>query len=326
MATQQEIANQLTMVEIAKRQAGGKVLDTAMVLSAINQGFEDAAFLEANDVHAHTFNQSLALPSGTWRQLNDGAATEAMLTKQIAEPIRYLESYSRVDLALLDGVSDPDEVRWNEDQGFLEGLAQTFWTGFFYGNPSTDLGHPEGLANRGDYDAAADANVLDTGGSGSDTTSIWLIQWGPRAVHFVYPKGSRTVGIEIEDRGQQTVAGATSGTYFEAMVTHFKINVGIVIRDPRYVQRVCSVEASGSSNIFAPADLVDAKNKLPNPSNLMGTVIYCNRAIKSQIDKDALAKSNVYYTVNEIYGRPVTHFQGIPVKLMEEIVSTETAL
>jgi hypothetical protein len=57
-----------------------------------------------------------------------------------------------------------------------------------------------------------------------------------------------------------------------------------------------------------------------------GAVMYANSTVLAQMDNDAMDKSNVQYTVQNVYGEPVTHYRGIPVRRMDSILITEDAL
>jgi hypothetical protein len=79
---------------------------------------------------------------------------------------------------------------------------------------------------------------------------------------------------------------------------------------------------TGTTNIFDPKILVRAINHMPN--NGKGAVIYVNETLKSQMDNDAMDKTNVYYTSEEAYGGPLTRFRGVPVKRIDKILDTES--
>jgi hypothetical protein len=55
-------------------------------------------------------------------------------------------------------------------------------------------------------------------------------------------------------------------------------------------------------------------------------VIYCNRSVKTVLDIEAMNKSNGFYTIENIFGKPIPAFQGVPVKLCEGITNQETAV
>ena len=320
-----EVSGAMTLVELAKRLNNSQIMDIAEVLDKTNEIFKDMPMVEANQPTSHVIAQRTALPSGSWRQINQGVAYESSLTKQIVEPIGMLESYSKCDEALAMMSGNPARFRWTEDKAFIEGLAQTFATAFFYGDTATVPEKFNGLSVRAAYDAAADTYVIDAGGSGSDCTSIWVCEVGEDKVHLIYPRGSRSMGISAEDMGIQLVLESTSSlNVFRAYVTHFVLRIGLAIHDDKAVQRIASIESAGSSNIFDPDNLVKAINLLPSMGK--NAVIYCNKTIRSQMDINVMDKTNVYYTIREPYGEPLLYFRGVPVRTCEAITDTETAL
>ena len=60
----------------------------------------------------------------------------------------------------------------------------------------------------------------DSGASGNDQTSIWLICWGPQTAFGIFPKGSQA-GIKFKDLGTQLWDDGT-GKKFEAYVSSWK--------------------------------------------------------------------------------------------------------
>ena len=315
-----DVTKPVGVVEAAKRTLNKNVLEVAEVLAEINDFVNDSFWTESNQQFSHKHVRRLALPQGTYRRFNKGVPTEASQTVDIVEDIGMLSTYSELDKDLVEGNNNPKLFRWQEDKGFLEGLAQTFADTFIYGNRATDPEKINGLATR--YNAVG-GNVWSAGGSGDDLTSIWIVQWGLDKVFFVYPRGSATVGIRVVDKGQVTLED-DDGNKFEGYRTFFESKHGLVIRDERSVQRICNIETSGETNIFDPKILVRAINHMPMKAK--GAVIYVNETIGSQMDNNAMDKTNVYYTSREVYGQPVTFFRGIPVHRCDAILDTESAL
>jgi hypothetical protein len=316
-----DAASQLTLVELAKRTNDGKILEIAETLNETNDILNDAVWVKANQETSHKCTRRLTLPSGTWRKLNEGIDAEASQTLQVVEGIGMLEAYSKVDTALVDIAPDPKGFRFSEDKAFLEGLSQSLADALVYGNADTDPEQFNGLAPR--YNAVATNSVISAGGSGSSTTSIWIVQWGENKVHLIYPKNSRTIGIDMNDLGECTVLDANNKE-FQAYRTHFRLNVGLAVRDPRCIKRIANIETSGTSNIFDEDHLITLLNELPY--NGTGAVVYCNSTIRTQMDIAAKNETNVNYTSHEIWGKPVMHFRGVPVRKVEGILSTETAI
>jgi hypothetical protein len=166
-------------------------------------------------------------------------------------------------------------------------------------------------------------NVHSCGGTGADLTSVWLVQWGENRVHLFYPRHSEAVGINMIDDGLQTIYDDNNKPY-KAYQTHFKVYVGLAVRDDRCVQRIANVETSGATNTFDEDVVVRALREMPDGG--AGAVMYANKTILAQIDIAAKDKTNVRYDMQDAFGRPVMTFRGIPVRQVDAIVNTETAL
>lgn len=313
---------QLTLFELANRiDPNGNLATIAEVLSENNEMLMDAKWVEANDTFSHKSTRRLSLPSGTWRKLNAGVAKQSSQTIPVVDVIGMLETYSEVDKALADAAPNPQAFRFSEAKAFLEGLSQTLAYTFIYGNANIDVEKFTGLAPR--MASLATDHVIGCSGTGSDLTSVYVVQWGEDKVHMVYPKGSKA-GIYHEDKGQVTALDSSSN-YFEAYRDWFKIHCGLVVRDERCIKRVCNIETAGTSNLFDEDKLIQAINNMPNRGR--GGVIYVNPTLHTQMDIALKDKTNVNFTYADgLGGVPVLTFRGLPVRTMEQIVNTETAL
>lgn len=335
--------DQLTLLELAKRTNLGSLLTIVEVLEETAEWLQDAIWLPANQPMSHITTQRTSQPTGTWRAINQGVAPEASSSKQIVEGIGILEAYSRVDKLLLELSGNPEQFRSGEDKSFIEGLSQNLSdvmfrsnTGTITGDNSSDPEKFNGLPRR--LDAASLEGVYDHGSvSATADTSIYIVQWGENKVHMVYPKGSPTMGIVHENLGEQTIdVSTTAGTpsLMQAMVSHFKLHAGLVVRDDRCIKRIASISARGVGSAVTSSfgastnpghhQLIQALNALPYQG--VGARIYCNQQLKTQMDIFAVDKSNVLYNIENWSGRPVTTFRGVPVRRVDAILNTEAAL
>jgi len=312
-----------TLAELKKRMVDGNIQDIMEVLAQSRHLVEDAVFLEANQTASHVGIRRTSLPSGTHRQANQGVAAHSSTTRQISEPITRLEDHSKVDEAILDLAADKTKARSQEDLAFVSGLSQTFETDFFYADIDTTPESIDGLAQR--YDALSDSYVYDCGGSGDDTTSLWIVDWGPKATHMVYPKGS-AAGLQTTDHGRQLTTLDSGTTHFFAWFTQFVWWYGLFISDDRNIQRIANIETSGSENTLDDDLMIEAVNNMVVGSAMVNRRIYCNRTLKTQLDIMAKDKANVNYTSSNAFGEPVTQFVGVPIRLAEGLVNTETAI
>ena len=172
-------------------------------------------------------------------------------------------------------------------------------------------------------------NIIVGGGSGSDNTSIWLVCWGPNTCHGIYPKGSQA-GLKHADLGEVTLEDAASGKY-QGYRTHYKWDIGMSLRDWRYVVRIPNIDVSNlnkdaSSSSAALVDLmVQAVEKLPNV-NLGRCVFYGNRTISSILRRQITNTSNVRLSMDEVAGKRVMSFDGIPFRRNDAILNTEAVV
>ena len=163
-------------------------------------------------------------------------------------------------------------------------------------------------------------------GSGSDNTSIWLVCWGPNTCHGIYPKGSQA-GLNHQDLGEVTLEDAANGKY-QGYRTHYKWDIGLSVRDWRYIVRIPNIDvsnltkdASGSSAALVDL-MVQAVEKLPNV-NLGRCVFYGNRTISSILRRQITNTSNVRLSMDEVAGKRVMSFDGIPFRRNDAILNNE---
>lgn len=309
----------LTLIELAKRTNNGTVLDIAEVLSEKNRIIEDAIWQEANKTTSHVISRRQAEPSGTWRKYNEKVTPSASQTKQVVEQMGMLEAYSEIDKELVKLASDPANFRRTEDLGFVGGLSKEFARALIYADQEAYPSQFDGLADR--LNDLSQDNVLSEGGTGSDLTSLYIVKWDVTDGAFLlYPKNSASLGIEVEDLGEVTIGDDTNG-YYQGYRTHFILHTGLAVRDTRGIGRLCNIESPGTgSNELESDSMVEILNEFLDLNNV---VIYGNKNSITALDILAKDKTNVYYQPDMVWGKPTVHFRGVPVKRVDQIVSTE---
>jgi len=317
----------LTLADLAKRQdADKKVSKIVEILSATNEILDDMVWVEANDGTGHKTTIRSGLPTGTWRLLNYGVQPEKSTTVQVRDGTGMLETYSEVDRALVQLSTDPAAFLLSESKAFLEGMNQTQATTIFYGDSSVFPERFTGLAPRFNSKTSENAqNIIDAGGTGSNNTSVWIVCWDESTVHGIYPKGM-TAGLKQGATKEETLFDVNGGRY-EGFRTHFSWNCGLTVRDWRYVVRIANIDVTTlTKNAVTGGDLIDlmvqAIELLPNVR--MGRIVfYVNRTIRSFLRRQIANKSNVWLNMEEVAGRKVLTFDGIPVKRVDAILNTE---
>lgn len=325
--------NDLTLSEHAKRMdPDGKIATIADILSQHNAVMDDAKWIEGNLPTGHRTTLLAGYPTATWRKLNYGVPNSKSVTVQITDNCGMLEVYSECDKALADLNGNTAEFRMSEDKPFLAAMSNTVASAIFYGDSQTDPEKIMGLAPRfNSLSAANGGQILDGGGTGSDNTSIWLVTWDESTAHMIYPKGSK-VGLQHSDKGQVTLQDA-NGNNYEGYRTHYKWDLGMVVRDWRYIYRLANIDVSDLTTFNAATDnsaplmrmMIEALDGLPVQT--MGQkVFYCNKTVKTWLDIMAMEKTNVNLTIENFAGQPVTMFWGVPVKRCDAILNTEAQI
>lgn len=317
-----------TLQDVAARlDPQGKVDKIVEILNDTNEILQDMTFIEGNLPTGHKTTIRSGLPSATWRLLNYGVQPSKSRTVQVTDNCGMLEAYAEIDKALADLNGNTAEFRLSEDKAFIEAMNQAMATSLIYGNTSTDPEKFMGLAPRYNLTTAENGgNIINAGGTGSDNTSIWLVVWGPNTVHGIYPKGSKA-GLTHTDKGQVTLEDVAGGKY-EGYRTHYKWDIGFTVRNWQYAVRIANIDVSNLTKDVSgsSADLVDlmvqAIEKIPNIG--MGRpVFYCNQTIKSFLRRQIANKDNVNLALDEVAGKKVVTFDGIPVRKVDAILNTE---
>jgi hypothetical protein len=230
-------------------------------------------------------------------------------------------------------------------------MNQTQATTLFYGNPQTNPTQFLGIAPR--YSALTGAgnsqNVISAKGTSTydsaANTSVYLVVWGDNTAYCPFPKGSKA-GLIHEDLGEQTVymesaAGATTASStnrMQAYVTRYQWKNGLVVKDWRYVVRICNINTTDllgqtggqtAANATALIKLMArAMYRIPNMS--MGrAAFYMNRTVHSGLSIMAMDKSQYVLKVNDglsQFGTPYSwlSFLGVPLRRVDAIVNTES--
>lgn len=327
-------AGYLTLADHAKRlDPAGKIPVIAELLSQSNEVLEDCVFMEGNLPTGHRVTIRTGLPTVYWRSINQGVPTSKSTTAQVDEACGMLEAYSEVDKDLAELNGNTAGFRLSEDQAFLEAMNQTQASTMFYGNPATDPKQYLGLAPRYSSLSAGNAqNIISGGGSGSVNTSIWLVVWGENTAFCPFPKGSKA-GLIHDDLGLDTVIDSSGGR-FQAYRTHYQWKNGLVVKDWRYVVRIANISTTALVNNSSPADIVTLMSKSLDriPNFGMGrAAFYMNRTVYSYLRIQALSKSQNVLAIEQglsQFGTPMKwlSFQGIPLRRVDAITNTETAL
>lgn len=322
-----------TLLDVTKRlDPNGKIDTIAEILNETNEILSDMVWVEGNLPTGHRTTVRTGLPTPTWRKLYGGVQPTKSTTAQITDSCGMLEAYAEVDKALADLNGNTAAFRLSEDRAHIEGINQEFVSTLFYGNEGTEPEAFTGFAPRFNSLSAVNGEqiIQNAGIEGSDNASIWLIVWGQNTVHGIYPKGS-VGGLKHEDKGQVTIENVDgNGGRMEAYRSHYRWDCGLTVRDWRYIVRIQYDQEDLTKDAKTGPDLVDLMSDALErvPSLTMGRpVFYANRKALSFLRRQIANKvTNSTLTMDTVAGKKVTHFDGIPVRRVDQLTNSEAAV
>lgn len=317
----------LTLADHAKRiDPDGKIPMIVEMLSQTNEILDDMLFMEGNLPTGHQTTVRTGLPQTFWRLLNQGIQPSKSTTAQVTEACGILEAWSEVDEEVAELNGNVNAFRISEAQAFLEAMSQEKAETLFYGNSSVNPEEFNGFAVRySDLSAANAQNIIDAQGTGSDNSSIYLVVWGEKTCHGIFPKGSKA-GLIHNDLGKQTIENA-DGSLYLGYRDQFKFKCGLALKDWRYVVRICNIDIS-ELVAGTGADIVNLMIKAIHRVHKLTAgkaCFYMNRSIIQYLDiqrKDtAVQGTGISY--KEVDGVNYMSFRGIPIKQTDALLETE---
>ena len=316
------ITDQLTSLEVAKRS--GFSPDSRRVIEELavnNELLLDAPLVEANEGTVDTHLVRTALPHGQHRGYNEGVGKAASQTKTIKDVISNIEIYSTIDKQLVDESAHPKELLQSEESAFLQGLSQDITDDLVYGNHDADPRYTNGLAHRlskvNNKNCISLQSTTTTG-----LTSIYLIKWGMDKARIIYPRGSKSAGVEVNPLGQRTVQDA-NGREYEAYRTHYRVARGLSVGNEMSIIRICNIDLN-AANVGESIALAIVK-AMPKLARGAGTVsIACNADVKGVMNVAALSKLNILLPAEDPWGNEVLKIGNARFRECPSILTTET--
>jgi len=325
-----------TLVDVARQlDPDGKIARVAELLSQTNAVLDDILWKEGNLPTGDRTTVRTGLPGVSFRVLNEGVPRSKSAVSQFDEGAAMLEGFSEVDRkeAILSG--NVAHFRLNEQLAFFESMNQTMASYLFYGNAAATPKAFTGLGPRyNSLSGTTASQIIDCGGSGTDNYSIWLVVWGENTIRGIYPKGSKG-GLFHEDVSDVTLAsdGFPTGTVlydgsnnpYMGYRDHYEWNCGLSVKDWRFAARAANIDRSDlTKDISTGADLQDIFIQLSErvqSLEMSGTkaAFYAPRMVNTMLRRQLVNKKNGFLSWEEIGGRKVMTFDGIPIRRVDAL-------
>lgn len=327
------INSQFTLLERAKLSADGKKILPALDVMdkfGVDAFMQDVPFYAANQGLKHRVIRTTSRPSSTLRTFYKGVGVNTSTTQVIYEPVALFEQRSEVDEDEVDTVDNPNELRRQKDQPHIAGILDDYVYEMFNGARTSGAERIDGLAARmnrisnPEHTTTDVPYVWDNGGT-SNLCSIWIVEFGPQAVHGLYPSGAAVrgggpFGMSIRNKGREKVADADDSTKtYYAYVTQFKFWFGLAVHNDWKIARIANINRDeGSADALDENLIIKALNH--GKFNVGATRMYVNPFLKTQIDIKAKDKGNVQWDVMDVLGKPVPALLGVPVRKLDDTI------
>lgn len=323
-------SNVRTLNDIRKTlDPDGKPAHIIETLSQVNSMLDDMMFREGNLDTGHQTSIRVGLPAVYWALINQPVPASKSVSAQVIEQCGSLYAWSKIAVNLAELSPGPAANRLAEGASFLEAMSQEHQQTVIYGNSSLNPEEFNGLAVRFSSLSAVNAqNIIDAGGSGSVNSSIWIVGWGEKSVHGIYPKGTQA-GIEHKDYG--IVVETSSDGEIDLYKDKWTWRTGLVLKDWRYVVRICNIDITNltgeSSAVELTKLLTKAAYRLGGALGVAGVrpVIYMNRTVAEFLDIQRQDKvgSGGGLSFENVDGVNRSSFRGWPIKIVDQLLETE---
>ncbi len=313
---------------------GGAIATVVEMLNQTNELLPYMPWENSNLETGHMHVIRSGIPTPTWRKMYGGVLPSKSTYVKVVDDCGNLEAYTEVDAGLIKLASDPGKFMMLESFGQIEGMNQEFSSTLCYGNTGSEPEAFTGLSPRYNSLSAENAdNIVVGGGSDTDNASIWLMYLSPRTIFGIVPKNS-VAGLQVQDLGEQTKenAGGVTGALMQVHRMHYKWQVGLAVKDWRAAVRIPNIDksllnAAGSGSSAVLPDLMfDALERVPASVSAGATPVFVMaRPILTKVRQQLANKvANSTLTIEEVGGKKVVTFQGVPLLRMDALAADES--
>jgi len=319
------------LIQLAKLDDKSPLSRFAKVLSESNPILGDMPIYPSNEILGYTGTRETSLPTPVIINVGEGWDASKMEWDSFTEVISMFKDRIDVPRDVLRIQKNKAQkmrlIRQRHQEGFSQGVANHLINGSSVASPRKF----DGLGIRYKTPDASDVlsptngdyGVYDMGGTGDDTTSIWLIQWAEDKICGICPQNDPHKGIRIEDMGRQYYTAENSKSNI-CLRTELEWDLGLCVSDYTACARIRNVEVSiDSMDTTLWKKVIEARNNFKGSEPVW---MYCSRTILTQLDIMSVEKQNVFYDKNNPWGTLRLRFRDMPIGKCDCISESETAV
>lgn len=320
------MAGKQTLLDIARLQnPDGTPAKIIGLLEDANPIVQHMNWIVGNLDTGHQFTQRLVDRHGSYARFNEGVAISNTTEQQMRVDCARLIDYTEIDVDIAALGAGVAHNRASKVSGIVEGLGLTFADKLMYGNSSTNPAEFTGFANLLSDTSAR--NFIDGGGTGSDNTSVFGIDWGMDKVSGVVPKGT-SAGMQHEDLGRHTIVDTVNETRRDVYRDRYVWHQGLAIENSNAAGRLANIDVSdlagAGTDSYSGPDLVNLFIEFDETFRAgYNPVYYCSRTVLTALRKIANHKGNAQMMYEDFCGKKILHVNNRPIVTLDAIVGTE---
>jgi hypothetical protein len=303
-------------MDIKNRITGeGVIADIAEVIAQENPILDDIPWKAGNLITGNVIFRRSSMPKAVVRKINEGVEASKSTTTPDTDTCIELYARGEIDMTALDIQENPAAYLVSENKAHIASLGETCVEQFLYGNPDDGL---IGISNRYGKlnNSVTGSQIIDFGGTKADgdLQSIYIVKWDPNEVSGLYPKNT-SAGLKIVSKSNERVKDR-NGKEFLAHTTDYKWFVGLMVRDYRYIARLCNIPTVVKNEtldiIFRK--LIICKNRIYNVDKGK-VVIYMSPDLYDLVEIAADEKKNMSLGYKDLENNVrLLHYKSIPIR------------
>ena len=310
--------DQMTALELVRRANAPDPYYIIELMRETNEMLTDIPAFECNNGTRNIAIQRSITKYGEHRIYNRGVGKVATQTKKIEDRIAIMGAYSEVDEDMVRHTGNIEAARRTEYIAIVKGMGLTQAETLIHGDGNKDDEFDGLMPRRNKIDGKL---VINAGGSGNELTSIYLCSLGRELFHLIYPKGSKSCGVERIDKGLVQVPDPKNPEKkYEVYQDKFRAEYGISVIVPEAVIRIANIAKDIKGEDLVDI-IIEASYKMPKGASTYA--MYSNDSILIKLDKAARDKGNVVHTQADPWGKPITHVRNIRCRQMDVITNAE---
>lgn len=288
-------------------------------------------FTKGNRSDGDQITHLTTLPTIGYIKINKAPTFSKAGHSQITNTVGIIKTNNKVDPELAMRYPNPEQYRVNDDLAFTEAIRQQVAEDVIYSNKATTPEKFDGLAVRYGTVNTTRNNpgfyMINGSGSGSDNMSIWLAKVGPEGLHGIVGKEGKP-GLTTKDKGIQWLDDA-DGNQMEFMVTEFRWELGIQVKNPGAVVRICNID---KSNLVGESSAADLSKLIYRGQELLEDVpgqpvILCNKTARAWLAIQASKETTLgLHDKNATFPERVPSINGYPILLMDALTNAEATI